>query len=1167
MYLAELELHGFKSFANKTSVKFDSGITVIVGPNGCGKSNIVDALRWVLGEQRPSQLRSDAMANVIFNGTSTKKALGMAEVSVTIQNNREILPIEYNDVTISRRLYRSGESEYLINGSQCRLKDIIELFMDTGMGAGAYSVIELKMVEEILNDKNNDRRRLFEEAAGVTRYKEKRKQTYRKLDETRTDMLRVEDILIEIRKKARSLQLQANKAQRAKSYQENLQKLDMGVSRHEYQHLKGELEPLVGQIVTAEKEKEELGRNLEQQDEALGLAQETLQQREKDLAASKLRVDELFNSIRDADTSIRIASEKITNEEGVIRQYETDISQSEVEIREFKKSIDRGSENLTRLQAELDAANQELDVKKQAYDEVLAEVNSMRAQLDSANRDYETLSQSINEIQSRKIRFESRLENLEEDVLRIEQQQKEAEGSISRFDDEQKSIEAELESASHARSEAENEVGRIRTERDEVQKRQNELKDEIRSVRSRIEASRNEIGLLENIARSNEAFPGSVQHLQKHKSSFRRFEVVSDVLSTTAEYAVALESVLGEACNYVVVTNVDEATQAFELLRKDKKGKATVIPLDLLAKSYPVDPESIANVVSCAKEYEPLKQLLLGNVVISDSLEKALSGKKNVCVTRDGDVVTSERFIRSGSTHKNTGVRVGLRNRIDSCRKDEATATAALEKLQNELQRLDTVWAGLNSQKAGDALRAADEAVRKLENRRNALQAQKAVYEKTMQERANREKRLQEQRGELNADLAGIEPRIAEINRKLDDAVQMRVNLRGALQEKETALQRSQSTYNDAKLQQQGTANLLDNQKRDIERASKSIEAIKERLENRAQRARSSKDLILSLKNEIEGLEASVSALKGEKEAADKLFSEAEEATARQRGRINQIEDNLRTIRRNKDLNSDLIHHLSLAKSQKDIQLKNIADHIWETYGILMDKLTVELPEDMDVATAKSEIAQLRERLRNIGEVNPLAITEYEEEKERVDFYETQIADLTRAEDELRQTIREINETAQERFSTTFDQIRTNFKKVFSTLFQEDDQCDLILEESSDDPLDHKIEIIAKPRGKRPSNIEQLSGGEKTLTAIALLFAIYLVKPSPFCILDEVDAPLDDANIERFTHLIKQFSADTQFIVITHNKKTMDKSEIMYGVTMPETGVSKLVGVRMDDVA
>jgi chromosome segregation protein len=1166
MYLAELELHGFKSFANKTSVKFDSGITVIVGPNGCGKSNIVDALRWVLGEQRPSQLRSDAMANVIFNGTSTRKALGMAEVSVTIQNNREILPIEYNDVTISRRLYRSGESEYLINGSQCRLKDIVELFMDTGMGAGAYSVIELKMVEEILNDRNNDRRRLFEEAAGVTRYKEKRKQTFRKLDETRNDMLRVEDILVEIRKKARSLQLQANKAQRAKAYQDDLRRLDLGLSRHENRQLKAELEPLVGQIVTAEKEKEELNRNLEQQEEALKLAQETLTAREKDLNDARRKVDELLNSVRETETTIRISAEKITNEEGVIRQYEADISQSEIEVREYRKSIDRGGQQLGALLESLEAAASELAERRQTYEAVLADVTSTRAALEAANRDYDNHTRSINELQSRRIRLESRLENLEEDALRIERQQKDAGASIARFGEEQKAVEAELEEAVVRRTAAETEVEEIRISRDNSQKRQNDLKDEIRAVRSRIEASRSEIGLLENIARSNEAFPGSVQYLQKHKAEFRRVEVVSDVLSTDAEYAVALESVLGEACNYVVVSTVDEANKAFERLRSEKKGKVTVIPLDLLAKSYPVAEGSLAGKVKCSPEYEPLKQLLLGNVVIADDLGSALGKKGVVSVTRQGDVVTSERFIRSGSTHKNTGIRVGLKDRIEKCRQDEQKAAAELEGLQQDLSKTEAEIAGLSSSDAASALRSADEAVRKLENRRNAIQAQKAVYEKNQLEHSERSRRIVEQRSEINTGLMEIEPQFNEMNRKLQDAVQKRVNLRGTLQEAEEALQRAQGVFNEARLKHQGVANQVENQQRDIERANRSIEAIKERLENRAERARASKDLIIGLKKGIEEAESSLSVLKGEKETADRLFAEAEEATARQRGRINQIEEDLRLNRRNKDLNSDLIHHLTLARAQKEMQLKSISDHVWETYGLLMDQVDAELPDDMDPATAKSEIAQFRERLRNIGEVNPLAITEYEEERERVEFYENQIADLTRAEEELRQTIKEINETAQERFSSTFEQIRTNFRKVFSTLFHEDDQCDLLIEENSDDPLDHKIEIIAKPRGKRPSNIEQLSGGEKTLTAIALLFAIYLVKPSPFCILDEVDAPLDDANIDRFTHLLKQFSTDTQFIVITHNKKTMDKSEVMYGVTMPETGVSRLVGVRMDDV-
>ncbi|HKI47413.1 MAG TPA: AAA family ATPase, partial [Balneolales bacterium] len=410
MYLSELELHGFKSFANKTHVKFDSGLTAIVGPNGCGKSNIVDSIRWVLGEQRPSHLRSASMSNVIFNGTATKKALGMSEVSVTIENNKGILPTEFKEVRITRRLYRSGESEYLLNNTACRLKDIIEMFMDTGMGANSYSVIELKMVEEILSDKNNERTALFEEAAGITKYKERRKQTFRKLEETRGDLQRVEDILVEIRKNARSLQLQASRAQRAKEYNEELRRLELGLARHEYDSVSSELEPLMERIVNAESEKEEFNRNLEQLEQLEEEARRELRVKEQKLSEVQQKQLNLQNAVRETETSLRITREKIKNEEQSIRQYEQEIYQSEDDIRELRKTIKQSEVQLEEKKARLNTTREELDKAKEGFDTQQTRLGEARGDLDNITRNYNETTQKLNQLQTQKVRIESRLE-------------------------------------------------------------------------------------------------------------------------------------------------------------------------------------------------------------------------------------------------------------------------------------------------------------------------------------------------------------------------------------------------------------------------------------------------------------------------------------------------------------------------------------------------------------------------------------------------------------------------------------------------------------------------------------------------------------------------------------------------------------------------------------
>ncbi len=1168
MYLAELELHGFKSFAQKTAVKFGNGITAIVGPNGCGKSNIVDALRWALGEQRPSLLRSSAMTNVIFNGTATKKPLGLAEVSITINNNKGILPSEFSDITITRRLYRSGDSEYLLNRVPCRLKDIVELFMDTGMGSNAYSVIELKMVEEILADKNNDRRKLFEEAAGVTKYKEKRKQTIKKLEETRSDMQRVEDILVEIRKKVKSLQIQAGRAQRAKQYEEDLERFDKALSRFEYNGIQAELGPLMERILNAEKEKEENHRTLEQLEQQLIMARDTLSERDTEQGHAMRHLNRITEELRNAETTITISTEKITSEQNVIAQYENDVMMSEVEIKEFKNTASKSEELLSEAEELLSTASISL---QKARDEVEASRNSvqvLRKQLEETNTTYRETSTALNVLQNKKIRVESRLESLEEDLHRIERQIESHSTEVDIFHDEEDRIRFALDQAQEALAVTEGRFEEAQKERERLSELQNQLKDRQRGAMSNRDALRAEINLLETIAKSDEAVPGAVRFLKQHASEFTRLDIVADLFSAPEELSVALEAVLGGAVNHIVVNTVEEARKAIKLLRENKKGKATVIPLELLTEPASDDilDGALYYEVRCAPKFDRLKQILLGNVRVFDSLEAAVEGIRagGTGVTRTGDVLHHRAFIKSGSSDKNEGMRVGLKDRIGRLQSKSEGIEIGIEEIEAQLSQAVHTLQQLPLEALNQRMKEADQEVRKLENQRNGFLARKQVHEKTLIETKERAQRITENRVSLKEELEAFEPEAVELQEKLESLLGKQHEIRNELQKKEDGLQRLQSRYAEVQLEYQKHQNHVENIRKDIERAQVGIASIKKRLELRAVSARESKDRILEYKQQIDTYKASLEKLKRDKSDAEEALSEAEESASRQRGRINQIDEQLRDLRRKKDINLELIHHLQMAKSRFDMQLKSIADHIWETYGILMDQLTEPMPEDVEPASVKEQISILKERLKNIGEVNKLAIEEYEEEKIRLDTYETQIADLNEAESKLRETIAEINQTANQRFTATFEEIRENFRNVFHTLFEETDHCDLILEDNAEDPLDRKINIIANPRGKRPSNIEQLSGGEKTLTAIALLFAIYLVKPSPFCILDEVDAPLDDANVERFTNMIRTFSKSTQFIIITHNKKTMEKSEMLYGVTMPEIGVSKLVAVKMD---
>lgn len=1170
MYLSELELQGFKSFAQKTRVKFDSGFTAIVGPNGCGKSNIVDALRWALGEQKASLLRSANMTNVIFNGTANKKALGMAEVSLTIINNRGILPTEFSDVTITRRLYKSGESEYLMNKAPCRLKDIIDLFMDTGMGSGAYSVIELKMVEEILNDKNNDRRRLFEEAAGITKYKERKKQTLRKLEATRADLQRVDDILFEVRKKTRSLQTQAQKAERAQRYEKELKELELASSKAQHKELSDKLKPVHEQITEARSEQETLDQQISELEQTHENAQKYLLEREKEENEAKQNLNRISGQYKETQTGIQYKEQNIENQQETIRQYEEDIIQAEKEIKELKQDGREAEEMLDKAKKRKEEEQAEYDKLKQQLESSTESVEEVRGKLEETNKEYEAQKAKISELQEERIKLQSKIDSAKNQIERAQKEIEEKSSKIEDYKEKQKEFSEKLQHARRMQEDAEARVDQARNEREQISQQQNQLKDELRNLKSRRDAAESELKLLKRIADSNEAMPASVQFLTKHKSQFSILEPLSELFSTDRKYSVALEAALGDAVNFVVVADQQEAAKAAELLKKESQGKATFIPLSQVRSDFNIEDNSLYHQVDCNSKYDGLCRLFLGNVFCAENLDEASSqhqAGKSV-VTLDGELITTDGFLVSGSSDEHEGMRVGLKDRIAELEKERDKLAYQTEDYEDEINNLQRQYDQIDVNTHIKEAREAEEQLKKLESQQTSGEAQFEVYQSGIEEQKQFITETESVISDSEQQLKDLDPRREELQKELQEIISRQEQLKSQVREREENQKRIQRSFSDVQLKNQELQNEIDNLEKDIQRSKEGVEQVKERLQKRADHAEKGKNTILQMQEEIKEARESLETLSEQKESAQQEVEEASAATSKQRGKINQLEQELKDLRNKKEKNVSLLHRLEMEQNRCEMEINNLVEHIWQNYGLTIDQIEHDLPEDITAQQAREQIATLKQRLNNIGTVNPLAIQEYEEEKERMEHYETQINDLQDAEEKLKDTIQEINDTARERFNETFEKIRENFQKVFSTLFQEGDICDLRIEnEEENDPLEAKIEIVANPRGKRPSVIEQLSGGEKTLTAIALLFAIYLVKPSPFCILDEVDAPLDDHNIERFTNLLREFSEDTQFIVITHNKKTMEKAEMMYGVTMPEVGVSKLVGVRLDDVA
>src|SRR5699024_9075190 len=592
-------------------------------------------------------------------------------------------------------------------------------------------------------------------------------------------------------------------------------------------------------------------------------------------------------------------------------------------------------------------------------------------------------------------------------------------------------------------------------------------------------------------------------------------EVVSNLISTNEKHAVALESVLNESLNFIVVETLDDAKKAAELLKENNKGKATFIPLNQLSGPYAADESSLANQTKTDDRYGDLKNLLLGHVFVFDSMEAAsqkLSHPHQTGVTLDGEVITGRRLFQSGSNSKNAGIRVGLKDKIEKLSGRQTNITSDIETLKKQLEESQQAYQAIDPGAIEQELKQKEKAFRNIENEINSFESRIQIYQKNISELKDRRETLINNEGAAQAEFNQLQPRQKELQQKLKDLHSEQKEKEKTLSELEEERSIAQSRFNDAQLKHQDLKNKVQNHERDIHRAENGIKNLKKRLKTRSEKTKKAQERIEKYKTSIKQLEDKVETLKEKKSTADEELKQTKEASGRQRGRINEIEKELKEVRRQKEVNMELVHHLAMAKEKFDMQIENLTDHIWETYEILMDQIEVELPVDKDPDEAKKRIAWLKQKLKKIGEVNPLAIEEYEEEKERLDFYEEQIGDLHQAAEELRETINKINKTATERFNTTFEKIRSNCHKVFHTLFDDDDYCDLVIDQEAEDPLNAHIEIKANPKGKRPSTITQLSGGEKTLTAIALLFAIYLVKPSPFCVLDEVDAPLDDAN-------------------------------------------------------
>jgi chromosome segregation protein len=1176
MYLSRLEIQGFKSFAQRVALHFDSGISAIVGPNGCGKTNIVDAIRWVLGEQRYSALRSEKMEDVIFNGTKTRKPLGMAEASLVIENTKGILPSEYTQVTIGRRIYRSGESEYLLNGVTCRLKDILDLFMDTGMGADAYSVIELKMIEIILSDRTDERRRLFEEAAGVTKYKHRRKAAYRKLEAVQADLLRVNDLVAEVQKAVNSLERQARRAEQFNDVKERHRALEIDLLEREFAHVHSRLEPLLIRKQTLQQERSVT-------DEDLGLVEGRLEElrtalltSEKELAEAQRDVALQREAIHSIDEKNLVAMERAKAGRALIARLAGEDGELEQERARQETLREESQLSLTTLAVREagiaeDSAQRESDLQGAAQ-----QVEEKKAGVRVLNELLLAAVQRSAERQAEHDRRRVRLEVLQASVKEVEEDNAAYAADLVRFDENFSMLTEEDRQLRRTFAEAEMRFYDAEQKKRALRERADELQRGAAEVRAEIERAAGRLEFLQGLIESREGLPESVRFLgaAEHWSS-RRTLTVADAVHADEEYRVAIEAALGDSGGLVVVDRAEDAEQGVVLLREQGKGKATFVCLDrlpVISSRYqiPVIPGVRGWAMDIAHFDAELAQLfgfLLDRVLVVDTAETARQVSREhtgiKCVTLEGEIATSVGVVRGGSRRHEEGGAIGKQHQIEELRGRMGELDLRMSSIAAERDGVLAQHDAVDLKQHQDAVKAIEKEMHAIEMRIAQVAFEKKRAEESIAAGGEQRAKLLAEFTLVENDIARDEPALAAVRAEQESVERRLEEARAALDQLEQESVRRARVVQELGLELVHLRNDAQATTGSLERATKTLAAIGETLEKHRVDAEQTRRAIEAVESGMEGNRHELERLHQELLLRDRHRTEVEATAAHQRDEMHAAELRIRDQRRVHDDALRVLHDTELKITDLQARAGHLTNRAMEEFEVALELKAYPDSEFVDFAQLREEIQGMKDKIKSLGNINFAAFEEYSTERQRLEFMVGQRQDLLEAEKTLLATIDEINTTAQKKFIDTFELIRGNFVETFKSLFDPGDECDLKLEDGVD-PLEARIEIVAKPRGKRPTSIDLLSGGEKTLTATALLFAIYLVKPSPFCILDEVDAPLDDANIDRFTRIIRKFSVNTQFIVVTHNKRTMEAANAMYGVTMEEEGVSKLVTVRFN---
>ena len=1180
MYLKRLELQGFKSFADKTVLEFMPGITAVIGPNGSGKSNISDAIRWILGEQSMKSLRGAKSLDIIFAGTQNRKSLGFAEGSLVFDNTDGSLPIEYTEVTITRKIYRSGETGYFINKVPCRLKDVLELFMDTGIGKDGYSIIGQGKIDEILSNKSEDRRNIFEEAVGIVKYRTRKQESEKKLERTKLNLLRINDIIAEIETNIEPLKAQSEKAKKYLNLREELKNIEIGLFIYNIEKYKEALEEIV-------KDEEIYKNQCNEEEGKLERIKYLKEELKNQIDEITLQIEEMSNlgfesqkEIEMLNSDINVANTRIGNNKENSKRYEKEIEELKARIKELQEEIEQKQEKKNNLKQNKEKFAKELKEKEEELAKITKklsakelEIEGYKAQVEAnVDKKYELQS----EIHTKDINFEN-----------YEKRQKQIKGEIASYISELDSTRLQKDEVSKGFYEINSKRNKVLSNLEEINKKKEEADKKIKNYDNLINNSQSEIRVKESKLRflietekEKEGYIKSVKSLLKDCENIKDLGkgmhgVLANVIEVPEEYQTAIEMCLGASLQNIVTDTEEDAKKLVEHLRKNNLGRASFLPitsvrgkkLDKIKGKGQGVIGIASDLIKYSKKYEQIVTNLLGRTVIVDNMETAIKlAKQNSysfrIITLEGDIINPSGAITGGSVTKKTVNILGRGREIEKLEKEisklkEKQAKLEKEKaeyeesiedtlelansLEKELQEMDITYA-TEKQK----VTSIEENISKIEQRLNRLKEENEKIESEKENNLEDKQKLKEEIKTLTEETEKLTKTInefAELNKDnqkyIDDLNFDITNLKisvSSFDESESSIEEIQERIN---LE-------IENNNKSIKNKELQLEELKQDNFNLEKSIEEITEKIATIKEEVKTSGSKIEELKQDRIEKNKKLETQEQ----------EITDKFKVI---EELKAQIVK-VDVKKTKLEEDINNIINKMWEEYELTPNAVK-DYKKPENVALTQKKVNALRKDLKELGSVNVDSISEYQKLKERYDFMCDQRIDLEDTMAKLRKIIADMTETMKEQFRTQFEVINKNFGEVFKELFG-GGNASLKLEDE-ENILECGIDINVQPPGKKLQNMMLLSGGEKAFTAIALLFAILKINPAPFCVLDEIEAALDDVNVYRFAEYLKKFSKDTQFLVITHRKGTMEAADTVYGVTMEENGISKLLSMKL----